>query len=626
VRVPWVVWFAALLVLNALGPACPASGGDALEEMLGDVEQEEDYLELLNLLDGALRQPVNLLTATESEIRDLPWVSPLVARGIVALRERGGLASVQDLEKVDGIDRRLLDLIAPFVTVERPARAGPPFRASVRLRAVASPATSSYEGLRTYGRLNLERSAWSAGFLLEKDRDESQANDFQAFYLERSWDWGKVTVGEFLLASGHGLVFAGPFGASPSTVSPWRFGRGEFRVAPYTSVEENSALRGIGVVVGGERLGVCLAGSRSALDADIGEAGMVTSIRTTGYHVNGYELAARDALQEDLLGLAARCGWRSLDLRLNLAYAHYDHAFDPEEFTGLAGRHHVLASVDLVLSGDDGMVFAEVASARHGGEAVIGGVSIEQGRTDFLVMGRRYSAHFTSLHGRPFSYYSGLEVGEKGVFTCLTYRPVPNSMLSLGADLRSKASAGRYTMDPSGSEAFLDLEIEARAFAVAVGEKLVRAKEPASGGEDTSEKRTRLRSRLDIRYEPARHLRFRARYENLRAESGVWGSEVRSSSDLVRFDSGLDLGRLVKMEAGVYVYSIGDYAARIYQYEAGLPYYPTLNLLKSDGSRWYIRASVSMDSFGRLTAKAGRTVYDDDADRLEFLFYYSWRN
>lgn len=64
------------------------------------------------------RRPINLNTATERELVTLPGIGPTRARAIVAYRQSHGLfASVEDLEKVPGISRRLVGQLAPQVTV-----------------------------------------------------------------------------------------------------------------------------------------------------------------------------------------------------------------------------------------------------------------------------------------------------------------------------------------------------------------------------------------------------------------------------------------------------------------------------------------------------------------------------
>lgn len=62
--------------------------------------------------------PIDLNTATEAELDELPGVGPAIAAAIVSFREEnGGFASVEDLLDVRGIGEAKLAEIRPLVTV-----------------------------------------------------------------------------------------------------------------------------------------------------------------------------------------------------------------------------------------------------------------------------------------------------------------------------------------------------------------------------------------------------------------------------------------------------------------------------------------------------------------------------
>jgi competence protein ComEA len=67
---------------------------------------------------GAPDGKVNLNTATQAQLEELPGIGPTYAQAIIAERQRrGGFTSVNDLRSVRGIgDKRFADL-APLVTV-----------------------------------------------------------------------------------------------------------------------------------------------------------------------------------------------------------------------------------------------------------------------------------------------------------------------------------------------------------------------------------------------------------------------------------------------------------------------------------------------------------------------------
>ncbi|MFH1311852.1 MAG: helix-hairpin-helix domain-containing protein [Candidatus Eisenbacteria bacterium] len=608
-------------------PVAVATPVDPFENMLGDVEDEEDYLELINLLDAAVKEPVNLLDADREEISRLPWISPLLADRIVALALAGELRSPDDLTKIAGIDERMVDLLRPFVTVRSPRKLVSPVTGLARMRIISSPVSSSYRKHKTYLRFGLGWNDQEGGFVVEKDRDESSLNDFQSYYLTGRWRWGEAVAGNFTLASGHGLVFSNPYGHSPSTVSPWRFSRGDFRLKPYTSVDENFTMQGAGLKLEGRRLAVCVAVSRSYFDAGLDEDGRVKTLKQTGYHVSTSDLEGEDALREDLLAFAADYDGGVLGIRANLSYADFSRDFSPEFSRGtpeaLSRHGNLVGSVDLSLSGSESMLFAEVATTREGREAMLGGLAFDRSPVSLLMLGRLYDDRFLSLHARPFAFYSGVGTGERGLFAQLTLKPIPAGRVAIGSDLHRKRGKEGAVSDPSGSESFLNLEWSAGDLTLSLGEKLLRSETPPEGEGDLTEKKMRLRSRLDARYEVTRSMWLRARYELLRAETDAGTGRERSSSDLLRLDGGIGIGKIAEVKAGVSVFTIGDYASRIYQYEPGLPYYPTLEMLKSDGTRWYSIVSLRGEAFGGLTAKYGRTAYSSDDDRSAFMFYYS---
>ena len=124
-------------------------------------------------------------------------------------------------------------------------------------------------------------------------------------------------------------------------------------------------------------------------------------------------------------------------------------------------------------------------------------------------------------------------------------------------------------------------------------------------------------------YDVSRSVWLRARYEMLCARKDVGSDRERFSSDLLRLDFGVEVARIAQVKAGFHVFAIDDYASRIYQYEPGLPYYPTLEMLQTDGTRWYSIISLRGKSLGGLTAKYGRTSYSSGNDKSSFLFYYN---
>jgi hypothetical protein len=619
-----------LLIVPALALSAPAPspGSDSYEALLGDVETEAAYDQVLELLDAALKQPVNLLAAGRDEIAGLPGVSPGLADEIVALRAKGELKTLADIRKLPGVNDRLLEMLAPFVVV-RPLEKHPlPVRSLLRLRAIGSPPTSRSTGIKTNCVYQLEARSLSAGIVVDKGKGEARLNDFQAFYLEKAWGPAKVTVGNFLVASGHGLVFSGAFGQSPSTADPWRAGRGAFGIKTSTASRENSLMRGAGLALKARAWDLCVVGSRTDFDVRLDESGRVTSLNETGSHVALSEIEGRDALREDLLGVVCRARRAGFAATASLAGTRVSRDFAPDVIDWPRDRARLLGSLDLSLEQGDAVVFAEGALGGKAG-AALAGIAVRRPQAEVLVLGRSYAPEYVSLHSAPFAFYSGLGKGERGLVTLVKFKPAAAGELAITNDLHQELRAdGAFRA--SGSETFVDLTLDSGPFAFALGEKLTTSQEPPSESAATSapagtRETTRLRSRVDIGYTPVRGVGLRARYEVLTATEAEAGVADRSASDVLRLDLSLEALKPLRVDAGFYVFSVGDWASRVYQYEAGVPYYPTLELLKSDGSRWYAAVSWEGKSFGKLAAKFGRTLYQDGEEHSEVLASYILR-
>jgi hypothetical protein len=544
----------------------------------------------------------------------------------------------------------------------------------LRARVVSQPASDSYRNLKTYLRAQLGYAGWEGGFVLEKDRYESRFNDFQSFYLEKVFarkglGHGRVVAGDFLLSSGHGLVFSNPYGYSPSTVDPWRFSQGDFAIRPYTSVEENFGLAGAGLGLSRGRMDLCIAASRTKYDASLDEDGRVKALGTSGLHVSGHEREGRQTLEEDLIGLALRWTSRVEDADLShsggakvfsakgvkrsaggaatrsaggtakgsghwgavwrigfdASYSRINREFSVERLSWLSTDGILMGSLDLSLELRETVAFAQGAVADGGGGSLIAGLAFDRGKTDFLMVGRTYDDTYLSLHSRPFAFYSGIATGERGILARIGFEPLSRMVLSIGSDLHQKRMPEDGLSRPSGSESFLNLTYKVGKATLSIGEKLLVSHEPPEGEGGSTEERSRLRSRVDAGYRARSWLSLRLRYENLRSSEDEGEGIQSSSSDLLRLDADFRKLRPLEIRAGFYVFTIGEWASRIYQYEPGVPYYPVIEMLKSDGSRWYLVLSLGMERFGRLSAKYGRTEYAGGEDRSGFLFYYSLR-
>lgn len=611
-----------LLVLGfGVGTACLGQTGD---EMFKNVESEQDYEDLLGVLDAALKEPINLAEADRETIGALPWVGPWLAARIVDLREAGGLHSLDDLTRIDGVSRDLIDLISPFVVV-RPVRKAVRPTGTARLRFVTDPADASFESSKTYFTLRTGYSGFGFGFTVDKDRHETQMNDFQSVYAEKSWPSVYIVAGNFMLNSGYGLVFSRPYGHSPSTVGPWRFSRRVFGLKPYTSTIENFMLGGAACALRARDLEVCIAVSSTEMDARLNDDGLVEAISMTGTHVSESEREGKDALREDLAGLALRYSHGRLSAGAGMLLSRFDRDFEPGVFPWLDGNRNNLFSADATYLGDEFAVFGEAGFSGTGGTAFIGGLAFERPAVDLLALGRKYARAYLSLHSRPFSAYSRATSGEEGLFLRLALKPMRRSAIVISNDIHRKDLGHGKGMSPTGSETMFEAGIGLGEFDVEISLKMTDREDPPLGADDPTTAHSRYRTRLDLEYRPHRILRLRLRLEDLRSREEMESVTEKYASDLMRLDVELRAVSWGTVKTGFYAFKVEDYSSRLYQYEPGLPYYPSLEMLKSDGSRWYLIAVLRLGRAGAVTLKFGATSYDNAEKREDLRFDYGLR-
>jgi comEA protein len=69
-------------------------------------------------------RPVNINTATETELQKVPGIGPATSKNIVHMRKTyGQFKSVDDLLAIPGIGRKRLDKMRKYLTVGKPAAA-----------------------------------------------------------------------------------------------------------------------------------------------------------------------------------------------------------------------------------------------------------------------------------------------------------------------------------------------------------------------------------------------------------------------------------------------------------------------------------------------------------------------
>ena len=160
--------------------------------------------------------------------------------------------------------------------------------------------------VKSYQRLNVVQGEHlSGGILFEKDAGEQRFNDFMSgnLTLSKIGSFAKVVLGDYLVESGQGIALwrGYDFSKGADVITPTK--RITRELLPYVSSGESAFLRGAAAQVRVGKLSGIVFFSRRFLTASIDSNDRITAFSTSGYFRTLNELARRDNVNEQLIGM-----------------------------------------------------------------------------------------------------------------------------------------------------------------------------------------------------------------------------------------------------------------------------------------------------------------------------------
>ncbi|MEO1416950.1 MAG: helix-hairpin-helix domain-containing protein [Bacteroidota bacterium] len=355
-----------------------------------EVDDQVDYTDLTDLLEDLQKNPLDLNTATQEELIQIPGFNTLL---YTQLRDYissfGALTSLYELQAVEGFSADIIRQVQPYVTVKAVGSkdispnatksAGPPakevlegmevelIQRFVRIleeqRGYTAPDTtfreiensgeldtvlsSRYAGSpwRSYTRLR-GRYGQNFSFAITGEKDPGEIFAWQPENNLYGYDFlsghvsiggygiiERLVIGDFAIQSGQGLTLSRGLG----------FGKGAFvinsikqanrGILPYASVNENQYQRGVAATLRFGKLKITPFASRLNVDASVQETDTLTNevlqasgLQTSGLHRTASERANRNSILENMVG--TRIEYRSGNLMLGTT--HYYQAFGSE--------------------------------------------------------------------------------------------------------------------------------------------------------------------------------------------------------------------------------------------------------------------------------------------------------
>jgi len=586
------------VLIGTAGLLAATSAAGQVEEVVADEEGSAVVLSRVEELDELARDPIRLNHARARNLERLPWISPVLARRIVARRRIKPYRTVDDLATVPGVTRELVELIRPYVSVS-------PVRAGRDGRLFFGTTRGARSGVQFFTRYRRAFPAGVAvGVAVEKDVEEPSWADFTTVNLEVSAPAGsfaRVVVGDFGMSCAQGLLLwtdGRRFVGDAAVRQIKARGRG---LKPYASRFENGSLRGIALEKVSRGIDLSFFGSVSRLDARIDSEGRISSLDDSGRHVSDSERRNKDRLRESMIGAHALLfPEATLGVEAALLGAVYRPAFSGQTNVGMIGSRVEAGSIGFDRSKGSGDTFGEVAISRTGrglGTGVTLGGALRFGKRKLALLYRRYSSGFYALRGDPF--HSGRERGEHGIYLGGELR------LRGGVRIRSYVDVSRQEKLSRNDYLFGNQYVIMSRFEKRLGRgstASLRFKTRSKSLPEAPDDKRRS-GRAELRWKVSRFLQTRLRAEAVqRSVSGKKDSN----------------GRLVFIElkrkrrsgtSGVIraaFFETQGYGSAVYEYEDDLPGRVTIQPLWDRGIRIYVWGRAVRGGIG-VSAKIANT-------------------
>jgi len=624
---------ATLLLAVFLFIPSPGSAADNLGALIDRSDSPGEAEELFEELAVLREHKIPVNTASEAELLRLPFLSVVEIRRISDYTETGSLENEADLALLVG--QETAALISPFLDFSVPVDAPGPKKADrLSVRAISRWYTENperrgitidkYAGSndKFYNRFDVTYGGLGVYGVMEKDIGEEDIADFSSLSigLKTEGPLRQLVVGNYKVSVGQGLLLGqGRYlskGVDPLGVSL----RGAM-VKPYSSAAEYGFMQGVGAVVSPGSFDLMGFYSDNRVDASVDE-GMVTTIRTSGYHRTESERLHDDNVRERVHGGAVRYRFGGGDISgsAGLNVLRYRYGLPLEDAGGAEGWQDGM-SVDVSLLAGETNVFGEVARAGNDMPVswIVGsGFPIAPG-VESVVSVRDYHRDYFSPFASAFAERGDAAANEEGYYAGLKARVLRNLQVGASYDMfRFPAAGSRYGLSASGEEAKVTVAwkpIPSLAWDLML---LRQDKGREERFEEELEYSTVVpyvtnRYRLELEARLARWLSLKGRGEFKQVRARFPAADELYFGRLLFTQAALKSGGL-SLKGRFTLFSTDGYDAVVYAYEDDLPYVFNLQGYYGSGRSMFVVLNWKLARFVQLSGKYEQAWYDDRDD------------
>ena len=422
------IWLCFLFVLEV-------SAQDTIIERFSQNFQE-DNVDGENVIQELLLEAIDLNSALPAELYSLPFLTSSQIDSFISIRKR--FTYFENLDHALRALRVSGDTLAFCRQVFRLSMPKEPisWNAAGRWR-IGRPEKidEKWQGMpyRLYNRIGGQVGEFNFGTLTEQDPGEKRLDDYRSMFV--SWrhqhheGFFHAILGAYQVEWGHGLAFWGPYGNSISTdvhAAARRRGRG---IRNNSSVNENSALRGLALQHAWDKIKAIVFVSSQQHDATLRDETVAIGYRTSGYHRTENETAQRDNLRENVFGGGIKFSPNSLaEIGVLFYQSQFDKAWHirnqvSDFFDFIGKQNHVLSFIaNVKMSSVD--VGLELARSEAGGKAFSLVLSQQGNFLGWTGSYHHYDVHFHSPHGRSINEFAKTPQGNSGYSVGIAFKPL----------------------------------------------------------------------------------------------------------------------------------------------------------------------------------------------------------
>ena len=327
-----------------------------LEQLSAENEEDYSWEDELEELSRRLQEPVNVNTATKRQLEQFPFLTDIQIENLLAyVYIHGQMQTIYELQLVEEMDKRTIDLLLPFVCVQavEEGRGYPALKSILKFGKHEALARldipfytrkgyeKNYQGPSLYHSLRYSfrySDYLQMGVTAEKDAGEPmfalhnrKGYDYYSLYflIKNLGRLKALALGNYRLSFGQGLVLSTDFRLGKT----FSMSTAEYRVGgirKHGSTDEYNYFRGAAATVGiFSSLEFSAFYSHRFMDGVVKD-GDIISIYKTGLHRTEKEADKADALALQLMGGNVTYEKDALKVGVTGIYYFFDRPYEPK--------------------------------------------------------------------------------------------------------------------------------------------------------------------------------------------------------------------------------------------------------------------------------------------------------